>query len=300
MCAESCLPPLLLFCDCARLLRREINERSRDLALSEPQWRVIGVVHRIPGLRQRDLGMILGVDKGPLAELIERLVSSGWVLRQVDVEDRRSRRLELTPRGIRAAVQLRTRYRMLCDELAAETGAEGWTDLQQALALLARARAGPALNAALAPMAHHGQLHLLAVLCRQLRYPLRQWLLDNGLNHPHWLVLAALGHLGRTTQKTLGAELGLGKVMLAQTLAQMEEQGSLQRSIDPGDRRQRQVQLTDMGRGQWRAVKEKTDRRLEFWLQPLTAEQRDQLITGLQSIHGYLLNLAVRTAVKGG
>lgn len=60
MYAESCLHPLLLFCDGTRLLRREINERNRDLGLSEPQWRVIGVVHRIPGLRQRDLGMILG------------------------------------------------------------------------------------------------------------------------------------------------------------------------------------------------------------------------------------------------
>src|SRR5690625_7970420 len=40
------LPPLLLCCDAARLLRREINERNRDLGLSEPQWRVVGEIGR--------------------------------------------------------------------------------------------------------------------------------------------------------------------------------------------------------------------------------------------------------------
>lgn len=289
------LHPLLLFCDSARLLRRGFGARIRDLELSEPQWRVIGVVFRIPGISQRDLALILGAGKAPLAELVARLVAGGWLQRQIDPSDRRSRKLQLTPQALRPAAILRARYLDLCAELAANLEGD-WDALQQALAVLGRAHAGPALNAALAPMALHGQLHLLSVLCRQLRYQLRQWLAGNELNHNHWLVLAALGHYGQVAQQQLVLELGLAKVALAQTLAQMDRSGWLRREIDSGDRRRRLLALTEAGREQWRRVEQATDLWLEAWLQPLIPDQRRILIDGLDRLHTHLLNLAVAAA----
>src|SRR5690625_7905039 len=72
------LPPLLLCCDAARLLRREINERNRDLGLSEPPWRVVGVVRRLPGARRGVLGVMLGVGNSPLAERVLCRDRGGW------------------------------------------------------------------------------------------------------------------------------------------------------------------------------------------------------------------------------
>lgn len=289
--------PLLLFCDSARLLRRGFGTRIRDLHLSEPQWRVIGVVSRLPSLSQRDLGLIIGASKGPLAELIERLVAAGWLLRSVDPADRRSKRLHLTPRGESSAAVLRERYLVLCGELAARFGEAGWRVLQHGLAALAEERAGPALNAALAPMALHGQLHLLAVLCRQLRYQLRQWLAERALQHNHWLVLAALDHHGELPQQQLEFELGLAKVALAQALAQMQQNGWLRQVIDGDDRRRRRVSLTPAGGAQWRQVEHAMDLWLQDWLAPLAAADRQQLVLGLQQLHAHLLTLVATAAV---
>lgn len=286
------LPPLLLCCDAARLLRREINERNRDLGLSEPQWRVVGVVRSLPGVRQRDLGLILGLGKSPLAERVERLVSGGWLLQRVDREDRRNRRLELTARGRAAAIQLRARYLALCEELVRHTGAAGWAELERALVALAQAHAGEELNAALAPMATQGQLHLLAVLCRQLQPGLR----EVDLNHNQWLMLALLGPGGRRSQRDLGPALGLDKVSVARNLASLDERGWLQRTVDGQDRRLRQVALSPAGQRRWRQLEGHADQWLQQWLEPLTVALHRPLIRGLQAIHGHLLNLAAVTA----
>lgn len=290
MSGGPCPHPLLLFCDCARLLRREFGQRIRDLGLSEPQWRVIGVVNRVPGISQRDLALILGAGKAPVAELVERLVAAGLLSRRLHPEDRRRKQVYLSAEAYGIAATLRTRFQGLSDELRGSMADSLWESLQEALLAQARAHAGPALNAALAPMALHNNLHLMAVLCRQLRHQMRPWLAEHDLSHNEWLLLATLGRRDRVTQQTLILELGLNKVPLTQALARLEQRDWLQRAIELDDRRRRLVSLTAAGRARWLQVDAATDRRLQSWLEPLRPALRRSLLQGLDHLRTQLLN----------
>jgi DNA-binding MarR family transcriptional regulator len=62
-----------------------------------PQWTVLHVIGRWPGLSQKDIAELAALDKSTVAEIVDRLVARGWVRREVDQVDGRVRRLTLTP-----------------------------------------------------------------------------------------------------------------------------------------------------------------------------------------------------------
>jgi DNA-binding MarR family transcriptional regulator len=67
---------------------------------------VLHFVRRNPGLRVADLLNILKITKQSLARVLKQLMDDGWLLQEMGAEDRRERRLHLSPRGSELAERL--------------------------------------------------------------------------------------------------------------------------------------------------------------------------------------------------
>jgi MarR family transcriptional regulator, transcriptional regulator for hemolysin len=83
--------------DVARLLKTYADQRARDLGMTRAQWAVLARVERSEGLKQCELAETLDLQPITLTRLIDRLCDGGLIERRSDPEDRRAKRLYLTP-----------------------------------------------------------------------------------------------------------------------------------------------------------------------------------------------------------
>src|SRR3974390_2113398 len=83
--------------DVARLLKTCADQRARDLGMTRAQWAVLARVENAEGLKQCELADTLDLQPITLTRLIDRLCDSGLIERRADPDDRRAKRLYLTP-----------------------------------------------------------------------------------------------------------------------------------------------------------------------------------------------------------
>lgn len=84
----------------ARHWRRELDEILAHYGLTEARTRPLIYIDRIGnGLRQKDLAQELEIEGSSLVRLLDSLERSGLIKRKVGKDDRRERRLYLTPQG---------------------------------------------------------------------------------------------------------------------------------------------------------------------------------------------------------
>lgn len=90
----------------ARLWRQCLDRRLGHLGLSQSQWLVLV---KVPagGLTQKVLADSVGVEGPTLVGLLDRLERSGWIERRVCEEDRRAKRVVLTPKAKKARAAVR-------------------------------------------------------------------------------------------------------------------------------------------------------------------------------------------------
>jgi len=80
--------------------RREIDHRVRGFGLTDATWQPLLYLGRLgDGVRQTDLAAALMIENPSLVRLIDVLEKAGLVERLEDPEDRRSKRLWMTPAG---------------------------------------------------------------------------------------------------------------------------------------------------------------------------------------------------------
>lgn len=90
----------------ARLWRRALDQRLAAAGIMDASWApLIRMDEAGDGLSQKQLAARVGLDGSTLVRLIDRLEAKGQVERRADVDDRRTKRLFLTPAG-REAVQV--------------------------------------------------------------------------------------------------------------------------------------------------------------------------------------------------
>ncbi len=77
-------------------IAREYSER---FGLSIPEWRVMAVLGKTPGLSSRAVAERTAMDKVQVSRAVASLVESKRVLKQLDSEDGRIARLSLTAKG---------------------------------------------------------------------------------------------------------------------------------------------------------------------------------------------------------
>src|ERR1700732_1649153 len=82
--------------DVSRLRRMMFDRDLAPLGITRSQWWGLAFISRKDGLRQTQLGDELDVGKVWVGALIDRLESSGFVIRQADPVDRRVKRVYVT------------------------------------------------------------------------------------------------------------------------------------------------------------------------------------------------------------
>ena len=79
----------------ARLLRKRLEQRTRDQGLTRSQWQTIAYLAKQEGVRQTVLAEMLEIEPMTLVRILDRLETRGLIERRQDPEDRRAWRLYL-------------------------------------------------------------------------------------------------------------------------------------------------------------------------------------------------------------
>ena len=106
--------------DVGRMLRTYADQEVRRFGMTRAQWAVLKRLELNQGLKQSELAEMLDLQPITLTRLVDRLCDSGLIERRADPNDRRAKRLYLTP----AARPLIDRIAGQVEELA-ETVLEG-------------------------------------------------------------------------------------------------------------------------------------------------------------------------------
>ena len=105
---------LFTISDVGRLLRTYADQKARRFGQTRAQWAVLLRLERREGLKQSDLAEDLDIQPITLTRLVDRLCDNGLIERRADPNDRRAKRLYLTP----AARPLLDRIESQVEELA--------------------------------------------------------------------------------------------------------------------------------------------------------------------------------------
>jgi len=105
---------LFTISDVGRLLRTYADQKARHFGQTRAQWAVLLRLERREGLKQSDLADDLDIQPITLTRLVDRLCDNGLIERRPDPNDRRAKRLYLTP----AARPLLDRISAQVEELA--------------------------------------------------------------------------------------------------------------------------------------------------------------------------------------
>ena len=101
--------------DVARLLRTYADHQARRFGMTRAKWAVLARLDRFEGLKQTELAEMLDLQPITLTRLIDGLADNGLIERRPDPDDRRAKRLFLTP----AARPLLERLTALGEDLMA-------------------------------------------------------------------------------------------------------------------------------------------------------------------------------------
>jgi MarR family transcriptional regulator, transcriptional regulator for hemolysin len=83
--------------DVARLLRTYADQQAREFGMTRAQWAVLVRLEHAEGLKQAELAELLDLQPITLTRLVDRLCANGLIERRPDPNDRRAKRLYLTP-----------------------------------------------------------------------------------------------------------------------------------------------------------------------------------------------------------
>jgi MarR family transcriptional regulator, transcriptional regulator for hemolysin len=99
--------------DVARMLRTYADHKASQFGITRAQWVVLVRLDRFEGIKQSELAEMLDLQPITLTRLLDRLCDSELIERRADPNDRRAKRLYLTP----AARPMLERLGDLGDEL---------------------------------------------------------------------------------------------------------------------------------------------------------------------------------------
>lgn len=98
----------------AHLIRRAhqlsvaiFTEEASDFGMTPVQFAILNALMDEPGQDQVSLAAKVAFDAATSGSVIGRLEAKGWVRREADTQDRRRKRLWITPEGQAAALQMK-------------------------------------------------------------------------------------------------------------------------------------------------------------------------------------------------
>jgi MarR family transcriptional regulator for hemolysin len=111
-------------------LRNFADQKAAQFGMSRAKWAVLARLDRFEGLKQAELADMLDLQPISLTRLLDGLSNNGLIERRPDPEDRRAKRLYLTP----AARPLLEQLSILGEELT-ETAFAGLDEAEEAVLL---------------------------------------------------------------------------------------------------------------------------------------------------------------------
>lgn len=125
---------------------------------------------------------------------------------------------------------------------------------------------------------------MLAPLIREMIAAEEPVLDAHGLTMWGYVVLSALDRSSMRTQAALAAAIGADKTRIIRTLDDLQDDGYIERTPDPDDRRVRLLAITDTGRRVKDAVQREIQRGEERWLGELSADERRTFLRVLERL----------------
>jgi len=83
--------------DVGRLLRTLADQKAARFGMTRAKWAVLARLERFEGLKQTELAEMLDLQPITLTRLLDGLAGNGLIERRPDDNDRRAKRLYLTP-----------------------------------------------------------------------------------------------------------------------------------------------------------------------------------------------------------
>jgi MarR family transcriptional regulator, transcriptional regulator for hemolysin len=118
----------------ARSWRQAVDRRLKNLGVSQASWMTIAVAAKAASpLSQSELADRLAVEGATMVAMIDRLVSAGFVVRELSETDRRIKRVVLTEAGHRLYDAVKNEATAVRRELLAQVDPK---DLATATAVL--------------------------------------------------------------------------------------------------------------------------------------------------------------------
>ncbi|MEU2515682.1 MarR family winged helix-turn-helix transcriptional regulator [Streptomyces syringium] len=105
-----------------------------------------------------------------------------------------------------------------------------------------------------------------------------------GMRMPHHAVLSAVADLGPVAQAELGRTTGFDPKDMVGILNDLQADGLVTRTPDPGDRRKNAITITREGRRRLTRLAKLGDEANEALLAPLTPAEREQFLTLLTRV----------------
>jgi DNA-binding MarR family transcriptional regulator len=122
--------------DLARLIRKRFDEESRDLGVTNSQWRVLVNVLRQPGINQGTLADLMEVEPITTCRMVDRMEMAGLVERRRDPNDRRAWQIHLTEAAMPLTDKLKERAAGLNAVALAGLGEQDQAELVRMLDLI--------------------------------------------------------------------------------------------------------------------------------------------------------------------
>lgn len=120
-----------------RAITAHPDERLGALDYSRVHHRVLYFVGRNPGCSVKELLEIMRVSKQYLNRPLRRLIEDGYIQSKRDADDRRVKRLRLTPKGRRLEERLTGEQRAQLAEVFQKAGPQAEAGWRRVMALLA-------------------------------------------------------------------------------------------------------------------------------------------------------------------
>ncbi|MEW6400881.1 MAG: MarR family transcriptional regulator [Chloroflexota bacterium] len=115
---------------------RNWHNFARSVGLSMPQFSILMQLHHRGGCAVSDIGERFDITNAAASQLVDKLVQAGYIERTEDPSDRRSKLLNIAPKGLALIEQgTQVRHRWM-DELVQSLSAEERAKVTEALTIL--------------------------------------------------------------------------------------------------------------------------------------------------------------------
>lgn len=256
--------------------------------LTGPQYAVLSVLSRRPGVDQTSVASLASLDTSSAADIVSRLHGSGWFARRRSASDARRNQLTLTPPARAALRDITPRAALGQERLLSPIPRERRLDLVRSLAVVAFGG-----DPALTDLPADARVPALALpttpghLIRRAGQLHRQhWnrLVGGTLTPTQYGLLSCLHWHPGVDQSTVGALASLDKSSTVDVVARLRQRGFIVISTPDTHPRRRLHQLTDLAVTALAEVTPGVAQVQHELLKPLDGSRVENLMSGIRAI----------------